>query len=147
MYELKNPNVELEQFIANNSTEEQCRNLFDNLETLRVIAGWSNVELARMLGVCHATIVNIKTGYKEAKWKYNRMLYYHAIRNLLEKRALDITVLGTVLYMVVDGFGYDEIMVQKIVDIVSDEIRIKGRCRSIHVIGESVRKRILEEVF
>ena len=67
--------------------EKQVKNLQDNLNTIRLIAGWSTTKLGKKIGVTKQTIWNIENPKRENKEKAYEMTLtqYLALRYILDE--------------------------------------------------------------
>ena len=128
------------------STDQKIKLLHENLRTLRILAGWSADELARMLNVSRQTIVNLENNHSSGM----TTVQYLAIRSLFEAVICSNKnyILAKAIEILVDSDDkdYSNDFKENIRNIVKEKAESVGR-RAGSLVAGSAASAVLGTVF
>lgn len=118
-----------------NETKETIENLRKNLSTLRIIAGWSAEQLANILDVSRATIVNLEN----TENKMSTMQYY-AVMYVLEEECRENEILEKAMCILLERDNVSEKMKQELRDRAASAAKQVGRKSGASTIAKAFQK-------
>lgn len=128
------------------ATEQRIKLLQENLQTLRILAGWSADDLARMLDVSRQTIVNLENNHSSGM----TTVQYLAIRSLFEaviySNKNDILAKAIEILVDSDDKDYSNEFKEKIRNTVKEKVKSVGH-RTGSTVAGGVASAILGSMF